>query len=109
MKRSAKFFLTVVVMVTVIAIILLIPPVTAKVSAWTGIAASKINTVAVTVVGTGVGLILIYFGVAALGALPIVGVGLIIAVVAVLAHSLWPVCRSNTITASNGGLNSMTA
>lgn len=108
-KKSFAFKLTAfVAVVVVICIILLIPPVTAKVSAWTGIASAKIAYVAKTVIGTGVGIMLISFGVAALSA-PVVGTALIVIGVVLLAYSLWPLFKSNNMTASSGGLENIAA
>ena len=105
-KKSFAFKLTAfVAVVVVICIILLIPPVTAKVSAWTGVAASKIAYVAQTIIGTGVGIMLISFGVAALSA-PIVAFALIVIGLSLLAYSLWPLFKKNsTMKISGAGLN----
>ena len=107
MKRKSIAFklIAFLVVIVVLAMIVLIPPVTNKVAGWTGTAASKVKYIAQTIVGAGVGLLLVSFGVAALSA-PIVGICLILAGVALAAYSLWPLFRPN-MSVSTNNLNNM--
>lgn len=107
-KRSIGFkLIALMAFVVVVCIILLIPPVTAKVATMTGITSAKIKYVAQTIIGAGVGLMLISFGVAALTA-PIVGIILIGIGITLLAYSLWPLFKgSSPMTVSTNNLNSM--
>ena len=104
--KKKLFFISILGFVVLVCIILLIPPVTTKVSSWTGIAASKIKYVAQTVVGAGVGLMLISFGVAALAA-PVVGFTLIVIGLTILAYSLWPLFKSGSAMTVSSNLNNM--
>ena len=105
MKSKLKMIYRIIAVLTfVIAVCLIfifIPPVTAAVSRWTGIAADKITSTMSMVFSSAVGLLLISFGVTALAALPIVGAILIGIGVVILIWALWPLFSSKPKPALN--------
>lgn len=97
MKGKMKLTMKLIVFLAVIvfiAMLILIPPITERVATLTGWTTDKIKTLAKTVVGSGLGLILVNFGVAAL-AVPLVGVLLIVIGLALTAYSVYPFFQKN--------------
>jgi hypothetical protein len=95
MKKSAKIILAVLAFVVLLCIALSFDPVANTVSKVTGMASAKIKNIARTIVGAGIGVMLIYFGVLALAATPIVGIALLVIGLAVLSYSVWPLFTSS--------------
>lgn len=92
MKKKKGFLFSLmafVAVVVVLALILMIPPVSNYVSKVTGVASEKLRSVAATIVGTGAGVLLVGWGIAALS-MPILGGAMIVIGLALLAYSLWP-------------------
>lgn len=88
-------FLTVVGIVVLIAMLLTMQPVADQVSKWTGIASDKIKSVAKTVVGAGLGIALVTWGVAALS-VPILGGAMILVGLALVVYTVWPLFKSSS-------------
>lgn len=98
MKKKKGFlftFLSFVAVVVVLAMICMIPPVADWIAKTTGVASEKIKSIAATVVGAGVGVLLVGWGIAALS-LPILGGAMIIGGLALLAYSLWPLFKKSS-------------
>ena len=100
MKKSPSKFkgpiytvLTLLAIIILVAMLLQVKPVTDAVSKATGIAADKIREGAKLVVGIGLGLALVTWGIAALS-LPILGGAMILVGLALLAYSVWPLFQS---------------
>lgn len=94
MKKKLKgmtILILIISVIVIIALILLIDPVRNWVSKKTGVAADKIKFVAATVAGTGVGLILMSFGITALAAFTPLGIALVVIGLAMVVYSMWPV------------------
>jgi len=96
-------FIFVIGIITVIALILMIPAVSRQAEKVTGIAASKIRNTAADVVSIAVAIMLISFGVAALAAVPWVGVILIGVGIGLLAYTLWPLLSRGS--SGSGSMN----
>jgi hypothetical protein len=106
MKTKAKTFAKVIAflaIIGVIALILLIPGVSRKVSEVTNIAEEKIRNVAGAIVGIAVGLILIAIG--ATASIALVGIPLVIIGLAMVYFAVAPLFEKSTMTVSSGGLN----
>lgn len=98
MKKRSKFsvwILLIGAIVLIICLLLLIPPVADKVSTWTNIASDKLRSVAQTVAGIVVGIILILVGIASLE-IPILGGALIIAGLGMMGWNIYPLWASPT-------------
>jgi len=99
-KSSKKFkgplytFLIIVSFVVLVAMLLTWKPVTDQVSKWTGVAADKIRSGAQTVVGIGLGVALVTWGIAALS-VPILGGAMILVGLALVAYAVWPLFKSS--------------
>lgn len=87
-------FIAFVAVVVLVAIALMIPPVSDKVGEWVKVPGAKIRAVAQTIVGIGIGVMLISWGIAALS-LPVLGGAMIVIGLAILAYSVWPLFRSS--------------
>lgn len=102
-KQSKKFkgpmftFLTILGIVILVAMLLTMQPVADQVSKWTGIASDKIKSTARTVVGLGLGVALVTWGIAALS-VPILGGAMILVGLGLLVYSLWPLFKSKSAT-----------
>lgn len=95
MKKKKGFlfsFLIFTAVVTVVALILMIPQVSDYVGKVTGVAGAKIRSVAQTIVGAGVGVLLVGWGIAALS-IPILGGAMIVIGLVLLGWSLWPLFK----------------
>lgn len=98
LKGKAKgilFFLVIVAVVIILAMIAQITPVAEWISKTTGVATDKIKSVARTVVSAGLGVALVGWGIAAL-AVPILGVAMILIGLALLAFALYPLFTSSS-------------
>jgi hypothetical protein len=97
--KKPKFiykFLTFVAIVLIIAFLLTLDPVANQVSKVTGAAADKIKMAAQYIVGIALGVMLISWGIAAIS-LPLLGGAMILIGLAILAYSLWPLFKSNSV------------
>jgi hypothetical protein len=105
MKKKIKGFMVVVacilILVMVCVLILAIPGAKEKVADVIGWPLSKLTNTLVTIIGTGVGLTLISFGVASI-AIPVVGIPLIVIGLALTVYSLW---NSGWFTNSTSGVS----
>lgn len=92
--KSAIFkFMIVLVIIVLVAMLLTTKPVADAVSKVTGWSAAKIQSAAKFVVGIGISVALVTWGIAVM-AIPVLGVGLIVAGLALLAYSVWPLFKS---------------
>lgn len=101
MKTSAKIvykFIGFLVIVAIVAMLLMVPPVQKAVAKATGAAEDKIRFVAGTIAGTAIGLILVNFGIVALASIPVVGIALILAGLALAAYALYPLFKKEAST-----------
>lgn len=88
LKMWFRIIAIVVIVVLICILILAIPGAASKVASWTGTSVQKVKDTAVTIIGIGIGAMLISFGVTAL-AVPWVGIALIVVGLAILGWSLW--------------------
>jgi hypothetical protein len=101
MKKRIPFIYKVLIaigLILLLAMIVMIPPVTAKVATWTNTPLDTVRSWAQTAAGIALGAALVTWGIAAL-AIPILGGIMIIAGLALLAYSVWPLFS----TSSTGG------
>lgn len=103
-KGPLYTFLMIVSFVILIAMLLQWKPVTDQVSKWTGIASDKIKSTAQTVVGLGLGIALVTWGIAALS-VPILGGAMIVVGLVLLAYSLWPLFKPNPAAAQSASFD----
>lgn len=103
-KKGIFKFLAFVGVVVVIALLMMIPAVANAVGKVTGVTGERIRSVASTIVGAGVGVLLVGWGVAALS-VPFVGVAMIVIGLALMAYTLWPLFRPANKVAGAAGLS----
>lgn len=109
-KNKSKFkgnifkFLAFLGIVIVVAMLLQIPMVSDYVAKLTGSTGEKIRSVARTIASIAVGVALVTWGIASL-AVPILGGAMIVAGLALLAYSLWPLFKSSQAKASSASFD----
>lgn len=104
-KKGLFKFLAFVAVVVVVALLLMIPQVATAVGKVTGVTSERIRSVAATIVGAGVGVLLVGWGIAALS-VPFLGVAMIVIGLALLAYTLWPLFKpANKISAAGLSIN----
>ena len=94
-KKGIVAWMIFVSIVVVVALILMIPQASDALGKMVGVSGEKIRNVARTIVGAGVGVLLVSYGVTAL-AVPILGGALIVIGLALLAYSLWPLFKKTS-------------
>ena len=93
MERLIKWSLGILGVVVVVCMVLLIPSASDRVAKWTGSTGDKIRGAAETIAGIAIGLILVTFAIAAVGAMPIVAGVLFAAGLAVLLWNVYPLFK----------------
>lgn len=78
------------VVIILIALVMLIPPVSDVVAKPFKTTGQFVRNVAANVVGIGVGLLLVAFGVMAIATVPVIGVMLIVAGLSMALYTAWP-------------------
>ena len=94
-RKPITKFMIFTAIVVVIALLLSIPQVASQVGKVTGWASDKVVSVARTIVGIGLGVLLVTWGIAALS-IPILGGALIVIGLTLLAFSLWPLFKPSS-------------
>ena len=96
--------LAVLAIVILVAMLLQIPFVSDYVAKVTGSTGDKIRSVARTIASLAIGVALVTWGIASL-AVPILGVGMILAGLALVAYSLWPLFRPSSAQAQSASFD----
>lgn len=105
LKGAIFKFMIVLVIVILVAMLLTTKPVAGAVSKMTGWAADKIQNTARLVVGIAIAVALVTWGIAVLS-IPVLGVGMIIAGLALLTYSVWPLFTSSKAAGAEASFNS---
>ena len=101
MKKKIPLIYKILIFVGIIlllSMIVMIPPVTTKVSSMLNVPIQTVRSWAQTVCGIALGVALVTWGIAAL-AIPVLGGIMIVAGLALIAYSVWPLFS----TSSTGG------
>lgn len=96
MGKWFKYFMGAVAVLVLACIILMLWPAASQwVSSMTGVAVDKIKSIAQTVVGAGLGVLMVGWGIAAIS-VPILGGAMILIGLALIVYSVWPLFKSSS-------------
>jgi len=96
MKKWLYRILGLVAFIVIIALVMLIPPVSDKVGTMVGKSGAWIRGIAQTVAGLGVGVLLVICGALIGASLPIIAGAMVIAGLGMLAWNLYPLFKSSS-------------
>jgi len=109
MKKRSKamvYIMIGLVLLIILSLLCLFTPVANRVGGWVGKTGDQIKSIAQTVAGIALGILLVTWGIAALE-IPPLGIGMIVAGLGMLGWNIYPLFSSSTTTVSTDTSSSL--